>query len=292
VILVAGGTGRLGAELVPALRSAGLPVRVLTRDPARAEHLRLLGAEIVVGDVRNSETLKTATSDVATVVSAIHGFAARDGGTPARVDRDGNAALVDASVAAGAGIVLLSVLGAAQDHPLALFRMKAAAEDHLRTHAHRWTIVRSASFAELQLDLLCRTAGAVRAPVVLGRGENPINVVSATDVATAVTSATRGEFTGRILDVGGPEDLTLNQLAQAARRRLGRTDRPLRHVPRGLLKGLAAMQRLPRIPLGQIAALAVALDTTPMTYEALHCEEALSWRGTRRFAELCTPAAV
>jgi hypothetical protein len=92
--------------------------------------------------------------------------------------------------------------------------------------------------------------------------------------------------------VAGPEDLTLNQLAQAAQRRLGRTNRPLRHVPRGLLRSLAATRRLPRVPLGQIAALAVALDTMPMTYEALHDEEALTWRGTRSVTALCTPAAV
>ena len=160
MILVAGGTGRLGAELVPRLRSAGLPVRVLTRDAARAGYLRQLGAEIVVGDVRDPATLEAATSGVTTVVSAIHGFAVSDGGTPARVDRDGNAALVDAAAAAGARVVLLSVLGAAQDHPLVLFRMKAAAEHHLRTHAHRWTIVRSAPFGELQLELLCAALAA------------------------------------------------------------------------------------------------------------------------------------
>jgi len=292
VILVAGGTGRLGAELVPSLRSAGLPVRILTRDPARAGHLRGLGVEILIGDVRIPATLAAAMSGVATVVSAVHGFAVRDGGTPAGVDRNGNAALVDAAAAVGANIVLLSVLGAAQNHPLALFRMKAAAEHHLRSHTQHWTVVRSASFAELQLELLCRSAGTAGAPVVLGRGENPINVVSVKDVASAVASAVRGDFAGHFLDVGGPEDLTLNELAEAAGRRLGRTGRPLRHVPRGLLRSLAATQRLPRIPLGQIAALAVALDTMPMTYEALHDEGALTWRGTRGLTELCTPAAV
>ena len=292
MILVAGGTGRLGAELVPSLCSAGLPVRVLTRDPARARSLRELGAEIVVGDVRKPATLEAATSGVATVVSAIHGFAASDGGTPARVDRDGNAALVDAAEAAGALVVLMSVLGAAQDHPLALFRMKAAAERRLRSRARRWTIVRSAPFGELQLDLLCRSARGGGAPVVLGRGENPVNVVSVTDVAAAVMSAASGDFAGRVLDVAGPEDLTLDELARAARRRLGRTGLPLRHVPRRLLRVLAATQRLPRIPLGQVAALAVALDTLPMTYEALHDEAALCWRGNRSFAEASIPAAV
>ena len=39
VILVAGGTGRLGTLVVRRLAGTGLAVRVLTRDPARAQHL-------------------------------------------------------------------------------------------------------------------------------------------------------------------------------------------------------------------------------------------------------------
>jgi NADH dehydrogenase len=296
VILVAGGTGRLGAELVPSLVSAGLPVRVLTRDAARAEHLRAPGVQVVVGDVRHPATLGSATSGVTTVVSAVHGFAATDGGSPARVDRDGNAALVDVAAAVGARVVLLSVLGAAADHPLALFRMKAAAEQCVRTHVRDWTIVRAASFAEMQLDLLCRTAGAGRSPVVLGRGRNPVNVVSVADVAAVAVAAlaapaSHDQFTRRVVDVGGPEDLTLDQLAAAAQRRLGCTG-PIRHVPLGVLRALAAAQGLPRIPLGQVAALAVAVDTMPMTYDALHDEGALTWRGTRRVDDLCASAGV
>jgi uncharacterized protein YbjT (DUF2867 family) len=72
MILVAGGTGRLGSELVRRLTVQGERVRVLTRDPARAAHLT--GAEGVVGDVRNPADLSAAVQDVAAVVSAITGF--------------------------------------------------------------------------------------------------------------------------------------------------------------------------------------------------------------------------
>lgn len=136
MILVAGGTGRLGRELVASLRAGGLPVRVLTRDAARAHDLRRLGAEVAVGDVRTPETLRTAVAGVATVVSAIHGFAVGDGGSPARVDRDGNAALLDAAAEAGAGFVLLSVLGAAL--ALAMDIMPMTYEALHREDALRW----------------------------------------------------------------------------------------------------------------------------------------------------------
>jgi uncharacterized protein YbjT (DUF2867 family) len=89
MILVAGGTGRLGSELVRRLTVQGERVRVLTRDPARAAHLT--GAEGVVGDVRNPADLSAAVQDVAAVVSAITGSFGEGHVTPANVDRDGNA---------------------------------------------------------------------------------------------------------------------------------------------------------------------------------------------------------
>jgi len=290
MILVAGGTGRLGTVLVRRLRDAGRPVTVLTRDPARAEHLRALGARVAVGDVRRPATLVTAMREATTVVSAVHGFGAHDGGTPAKVDRDGNRALVDAAADVGADVVLMSVLGASHDHPLALVRMKAAAEDQLRTRPLTWTIVRAAAFAELHLELLRRTAGRAKAPVVLGRGDNPVNVVSVEDVADAVTQAVAGRFQGRVLDVGGPEDVTFDDLARSVQATLGRPGQQVRHVPRRVLRALSSTQRVPRVPIGQIAASALVLDTTPMTYEALHDPDAVAWRGTRRVGNLAIPA--
>jgi hypothetical protein len=49
VIVVAGGTGALGARLVPRLTDQGLAVRVLTRDPVRAQHVAGPSVELVQG---------------------------------------------------------------------------------------------------------------------------------------------------------------------------------------------------------------------------------------------------
>ena len=76
------------------------------------------------------------------------------------------------------------------------------------------TIVRATAFLELWIELLRRTAGRSNRPLVFGRGQNPINFVSVRDVAALVDhvvadSATRGQT----LQLGGPDNLTLNQLA-------------------------------------------------------------------------------
>src|SRR4030081_1449905 len=86
MILVAGGTGRLGTKVVKLLRQRGLEVRVLTRDRTRAAHLVDMGVEIVEGDVGDPAAVQLAVDGTRSVVSAIHGFAGTKNATPATVD--------------------------------------------------------------------------------------------------------------------------------------------------------------------------------------------------------------
>jgi NADH dehydrogenase len=59
--------------------------------------------------------------------------------------------------------------------------------------------------------------------VVFGRGDNPINFVSATDVAALVSqAATSPSLRGQILELGGPGDLTSNQVAAILPETIGR----------------------------------------------------------------------
>src|SRR5207237_2811378 len=113
------GTGRLGSLLVQRLVGKGIDVRVLTRDPQRAEHLPAT-VEIVSGDVRDSGSLRAAVAGVHTVVSAVQGFAGPGRGSPASGDGDGNKHLIDAAGAVDADFILMSVVGATADSPMEL----------------------------------------------------------------------------------------------------------------------------------------------------------------------------
>jgi len=132
MILVAGGTGRLGSELVPHLVNSGIPVRVLTRDPDQARGRLGEAPHLARGDVRKLETLKDAMEGIDAVVSAITGFGPTGPG-PIAVDYEGNLNLITAAQAAGVKrFVLVSMHGAAADHPMELARMKFRAEDAVR----------------------------------------------------------------------------------------------------------------------------------------------------------------
>ena len=265
-VLVAGGTGRLGSRVVTALAGRGMQVRVLTRDLTRAAHLVGEHVEVVVGDVRDVASTTAAVAGVHVVVSAVHGFAGPGGVTPASVDRDGNVHLIEAARAAGADLVLMSAVGAAANSPMELFRMKHAAETALAASAVPATIVRATAFAELWIELLRRTSGRSNRPLVFGRGENPINFVSVCDVAALVGRVVTDPATrGQTLEIGGPEDLTLDQLARMIAANRGDATTP-RHVPRAALHTIAATVGRLRPELGRQALAALVMDHDDMTF--------------------------
>ena len=116
MILIAGGTGRLGSLLVRRLISRGAPVRVLTRDARRVAAIGA-GVEYAIGDVRDPGSIHAAMGSVQAVVSAVHGFVGTRGETPETVDWLGNRHLIDCAKAHNADVIMLSVVGA-NEHAL------------------------------------------------------------------------------------------------------------------------------------------------------------------------------
>jgi NADH dehydrogenase len=267
VIVIAGGTGTLGTRLVPRLTAAGLAVRVLTRDPARARHLAGPGVEVVLGDVRDAARMGEVLRGAGTVISAVHGFAGTGGVCPASVDRAGNANLIDAAARAGAAFVLVSTVGASPGHPIGLFRAKHAAEETLRASGIGWTIVRATAFMETWVTVMSQPLRASGKIPVFGRGDNPINFVSATDVAALTAlAATDPCLRGQVLALGGPDNLTFNQFAALVLEDTGCRG-TIRHIPRPALQALAWLAAGIKPALARQARAALAMDTLDMTFD-------------------------
>jgi len=115
VILVAGGTGRLGTLVPSHLVDRGFDVRILTRDAARARHLESARVQ-VAEDVRDGLAVDKAVAGVRTIVSAIHGFTDPRG--PRAIDRSGDRQLIGAARAAGvlaAGLFAHDLAGSRRD---------------------------------------------------------------------------------------------------------------------------------------------------------------------------------
>lgn len=264
MIAVVGATGTLGPLLIPLLLQRGEPVRVVTRDPVAAIG-KVSDAEVVAADATRQDDARRAVAGARVVVSAMSGFATA--GVRA-VDAEGNRVLAVAAADAGVEqLVLLSVIDAAADHPIPLFRAKAAAEAAVRASGVSWTIVRSSAYLETWLGLVGGPLVANGKTVVFGRGRNPINFVSAADVARVVDLAI-GDPTlrGKILEVPGPENLTLEELLETVRVASGRSGR-VSHAPRAMLRLLSiALRPIAPIRADQVAT-ALVMDTHDMAID-------------------------
>jgi uncharacterized protein YbjT (DUF2867 family) len=263
VIAIVGGSGRLGTRLVTRLVARGESVRVLSREPGRAQAALPQGVEAVRADVTDPPTLGVALAGATTVVSAITGFGGPGALGAAAVDGAGNEALIMAAERAGAArFVLLSVVGASAASPVRLFRAKAAAEARLAASSLAWSVVRPTAYLELWLDMVGRPLVATGRTRVFGRGDNPINFVAVDDVAAVVERLATGDAPppGTIVTVAGPRDLTMNELAALV---AAAADVPARvdHVPPAVLRLLATALGPIRPVLADQVRAALLMDT-------------------------------
>jgi len=268
MILLAGGTGHLGSAVVQRLTARGMGVRVLSRNPSRARASVPEGVEIVAGDVRVAASLTDALAGVETVISAVTGFGP-DGDGPRKVDLEGNANLIDAATAAGVKhFILISIHGAAANHAMELYRAKFMAEERLRASGLEWTIIRPTVFMELWAGIIGDPLLKTGTATVFGRGGNPINFVSVQDVARFIERAiVDPTLRGRTLDVGGPQNLSVNGLVEIIAESNGRQAKA-RHIPVAALRLGAFALRPFRPDIAGLLQAAVLMDTTDMRFDS------------------------
>ncbi|MBE8469916.1 NAD-dependent epimerase/dehydratase family protein [Streptomyces justiciae] len=104
--LVTGTTGQVGRRFVPRLLAQARPgerVRVLVRDATRGEPFAELGAEVVVGDLRDAEVLGKAVAGVDVVVNVAAAFRGVPDDEARAVNHEAAVQLGHAALAAGVG---------------------------------------------------------------------------------------------------------------------------------------------------------------------------------------------
>ena len=268
MMLIAGGTGLLGTQVVHLLTAQGLPVRVLTRDPKRAQHLSGEHVELVTGAVQDGGAIARAVSGTRIVISAIQGFSGTGDSSPRTVDLQGNSALIQAARQAGVEhFILVSVHGAAPDHPIELFRMKYAAEQVLKASGLSWTIIRPTAYMETWVNVIGEPLVQTGKTRIFGRGTTPINFVSAYDVAQYVACAVQDtSMHGEPLEVGGPENLSMRQVAETIMRET-KSSGTVSAVPLPMMRLRAVLLRPVNATLARQIEAGVAMDTQDMSFD-------------------------
>jgi len=215
-ILVTGATGRVGRNVVEQLTKRGANVRVLTRDPAKAN---INGnVEVVKGDLLDLDALRSAFIGVRTLflLNAVTGD-------------EFTQALITLNVARESGVervVYLSVFDADRAVNVPHFAVKCGAERILEAMGFSATILRPTYFIdnEVMIRDVILNHGIYPMPI----GAKGVAMVDARDIAevAAIELIRRDTAPGKlpieIINIVGPDTLTGADLAAIWTEVLGR----------------------------------------------------------------------
>lgn len=268
MILIVGATSKLGKALIPLLLAEGAAVRAMTRTPEKADDLRNAGAEVVAGDLRDPASLAKACEGAEKVLAAAHAFLGRGDNTPEKVDGAGNRHLIDAAKAAGAKhFVFTSALGAGADHPVDFFRIKYRSEEYLRNSGLSYTILRPAPFMEMWAELIGQPVVTGGKATIFGRGKTPVNFVSVEDVARfAKIALVDASARNQVISIGGPENLTVEQVVEIFERVSGRQAKKS-HVPLPLMRVMRWLTQPINPALSRQIAMGIFMDTADQAFD-------------------------
>ncbi len=255
MILVTGGTGFVGRHLIARLRKEGAPVRAVVRDPSKAQGLRDIGVEVVPGDVADKPSLEAAAAGVERVIHLVGIIQEGRGFTFRSVHVEGTGNMLAAAKKAGVRqFFFQSALGSRPDARSGYHKTKWEAEELVRRSGVPFTILRPSLIYGPGDLFTVRLSEMMRlSPVlpVIGSGRSKVQPVFIDDVAACIVKAVAsGAFLNRAYEIGGPEQLTYEEVTRAIAEAMG-IRRPVLHLPMLFMRTMAriAETALPKPPV-------------------------------------------
>jgi uncharacterized protein YbjT (DUF2867 family) len=212
----------LGQAVAARLAQAGYTVRVMSRRPRREGTLP--EAEWAKADLETGAGLGEALAEVDTVV---HGATRPTPAGVKKVDIAGTHRLLEAAQAADASHLLYVSIVGIEHFPYFYYRAKLKAEEEVRAGGVPWTILRATQFHPF-LDVLLRPV--MRLPVALLPTDFRFQTIDVGEAAARIAELVAAGPSGQAPDLGGPEVLTLGEMAHAWQEARGLHRRVL-HLP-------------------------------------------------------------
>ena len=235
-VLVTGSTGFLGRRVVQKLIEHNYQVRCLVRTPGKERMFERDSVDVYYGDVGNPDALAGACQGVDQVIHLV--AVIRESGeiTYDRVNRLGVEQVVEAAKSAGSvsQFVHVSAVGAVNDSELPYLKSKWQGEQAVIGGGLPYTIIRPSLIFGPGDEFINSLAAVVRlfpvVPVIAG-GRNRMQPIWVDDLAQCIAlSLSRHDLHGHTLELGGPEQLSYNQIVEIISRTMSRR-RLKMHVP-------------------------------------------------------------
>ncbi len=249
-IFLTGATGFVGRHLVPALLGDGHRVRLLVRSAEKADPLRGLGCEVVVGDLSWPSPLRPPSPVVMDGRGAggegheiiIHLAAVHRGPRDLiyRTNVEGTAQLLQAAQGAKK-ILYLSTVTATEKPSWPYAHSVWLAERAIRQSSLNYTILRCSVIIGPRdpfLGGLMNMAQQWPVMPIIGSGKTRFQPISVHDVVRCIRVAISDpKYDNRTLVLGGPEILSYEEIVDAVLEALGISKRKV-HVPRRAMRTL------------------------------------------------------
>ncbi|HJZ80728.1 MAG TPA: SDR family oxidoreductase, partial [Pyrinomonadaceae bacterium] len=213
-ILITGATGNIGRELTKRLSAEEVPFRAMVRSKTAATAVRAMaGAEAVIGDFNDSESIANALRDVDRV------FLLTNSSEQAELQQS---KFVDTARHMGIShIVKLSQWAADLDSPVRFLRYHAAVEQKIRKAGMNYTFLRPNLFMQGLIGF--RETIMTQGRFFAAAGDAKISAVDVRDIAAAAAAALTGAgHEGKTYDLTGPEALSHDEIAAKLSRVLNR----------------------------------------------------------------------
>ncbi len=248
-VLVTGATGFLGRRVVQKLIDHNYQVRCLVHTPGRERMFDQRAVDIHYGSIGDPEVLESAIQGIDQVVHLVAVIRESGGATYDTINRVGTETLVNVAQNAGglSQFVFVSVVGALNDPGLPYLRSKWQAEQAIINSGLPYTIVRPSLIFGEGDEFTNSLAALVRlfplVPVVAG-GRNRLQPIWVEDLAQCLAlSLSRHDLHGHTLELGGPEQLSYNQIVAIISRTMGKR-RARVHLPIWLMRMNVALMEL------------------------------------------------
>ncbi|MGY4740100.1 SDR family oxidoreductase [Streptomyces sp. ATMOS53] len=267
MIVVFGGTGKVGRQIVDQLRNDRHMVRVVTRDPSS---VRGAGdVEVVAGDLHDRQSLVRAVTGVSAIVCTAQGGGGNGANGPRGVEGAGIPSLIGvAQDAAIEHFVYFSTASARPDSPVEFFRLKFEVERRLRTSGLPFSILRPTHLMDTWVEMLAESITKKGKAMVLGSGANPVSWVAGEDVARVAAALAVRPGEGWSADLGGPEALTLTQVNELIAASLRTRIKAENKMPLGMLRVMSTLMKPFNQALARQMQMGVLLDTQPQLVDS------------------------
>ncbi|WP_262699499.1 MULTISPECIES: SDR family oxidoreductase [Streptomyces] len=240
-VLVVGGTGALGGQVVDALLARGKQVRALVRPASDASRLETAGVTIARGDMLSPKSLLEAFDGVDAVVTTAAGYTRHSKGDSSDTDVIGNRNLADAAARTGVRrFVLTSILTCDRTPDVPHFWHKKLAEDRLEELGVPFVALRPGAFVD-QVTQIGGDAFAKHRINWFGSDRTALTFVLTADLAQYLAAAVDADATaGERIDIGWDRPVGMGEIADIAGRLLGERIK-VRSVPAGLLRAIGRL---------------------------------------------------